>query len=334
MKKIWIYSSIILLIAITAYLIVNDSEEKSKENISMAKKDHSNTKNLWEGINQENIKKMGNFFNGKNLYSYSELISLVEKGKLNLRSEIWKLRRQCPKNLEPHECNFAVMQFLKKNFPPEFASMFEKYLFYEKIIRESQSLKELKDEERYKKLKELRREIFPSEYVKLIFGREEAKMEFSSGLKDFMKSTENLSGDERVHEYEKYQKKIYGDFYEGITENESSFDQYQMELSLREKQLNQMPLNEKNASTKELRIKYFGKEGAERLEKLDETLKKEKENESSYLKEKEKLLAENENLSLEEKEKLLDNLRGEYFGKDAENYKQREIYREYINKQK
>lgn len=334
MKKTSIIIGSILIVVIAVYMIIQKNSKNSQDQEQKKQLDTTGIENLWQGINRENAVKIQGSFQTNDLYSYGELIALAEKGKVNLRSEIWKLRRQCPKTMEPKECDYAVLEFLKKNFPPEFAAMFEKYIFYEKNIRESDELKDLKDEERYNKIKELRRNIFPPEYVKLIFGREEAKMEFAEGLPQFLKSTEGLSGDERMREYENRQKKVYGDFYEGITDTESSFDRYQMELKIREEELNKLSDDAQDAQKRELQIKYFGEEGAERLEKLDQSLKQEKENESAYLQEKEKFIAENENLTAEEREKKLDELRQKYFGKDAESYKQREIYREYIEKQK
>ncbi len=332
-RKIIYVGAVSLAVVITLFFVFSGNSTSGTGG-GQKEKGGFSSQNLWENINLVESEKIMSQFQSDNLYTYAELVALAEKGKIDLRNEIWNLRRQCPQKSKPQDCDYAVLQYLKKNFPPEFAEMFEKFTAYEKEMRESSELKDLKDDEKYARIKEIRRKYFTPEQALLIFGREEAKMEFAAVSADYMRSSQGKTGDQRMKEYNSMRQKVYGDFYEGIMESQPPFDEYQTELAIRGDDWKKIPDSDRQAKTNALRVKYFGQEGARRLAELDSQLAKESANEAEYQAQKDKLMAISENMSPAEKETMLDDLRKKYFGKEADSYKQREIYRQYIQSQK
>lgn len=268
-------------------------------------------------------------FQEDNMLSYEEIIELAEKGKLDFIQELWKLRHKCGKEMSHKECNEYITAFLMNNYPKpdnqKLLSLFNKYLTYEKHLQELVFPEDATSREKFEILKEKRRAIFKEGEARLIFGLDESKFEYAEAFPKFIKETEGLSGAERMEKYEQMRKNIFGSYYETILENESKYTKYTTEILLKDNDLKSMDSEERNSSVRSMREKYFGEEGANRIEKVEKEIAEEKETENNYEKEKEKLLSENKGLSDEEKEEKLNELRIKYFGEEgAENYKRRE----------
>ncbi|MCP5501738.1 MAG: lipase chaperone [Leptospiraceae bacterium] len=344
-KKTLILLTILLISSILFYFISNKSAPKTEqvqieekklrfpgESVSpvpMAMIGESSFGNLAESI-----------FYDKNMISdVNELLELARKGKINLVSELWAMRRKCPEDYRFEQCNNMLSVFIDKNFPPPgnetLKKLLSKYLKYEIEMRDFKTPENLKLSERYELIKQKRRELFSEEEAKLIFGLEESKVTFSEASRNFYKETKDLSGEERIKKYEELKKTVYGDYYSSMKERETPFNNYEVEISLRENDFKKLKDDDKKQKMIELQTKYFGKEGAERIQKVYAQLEEEKQKESEYTKAEEKFLKDNTGLSEEDKTEKLKALRIQYMGEQgAEEYIRRKQYEESLKNKK
>lgn len=248
--------------------------------------------------------------------TYEEVIEKASSGRLNLVWELWTLRKKCPADYTPAQCNSLVLALIEKNFPPpggtHLVGIFKNYIEYENEARKIEmgsKEKALSFEERYELLRKKRRDIFKEEDVKLVFGYEEAKVNFIEASQKLLEKLKNKSGDEKVREYEKTKKQVYGGYYDAVKEKEEKFDDYQTELFLRDADLKKLNPQEREAKTKEIEVKIFGKETAERMAKGREEFAREEELIQSYKQKETEFLANNSSLPQKEKEERLKKIR-------------------------
>lgn len=267
------------------------------------------------------------FFDSLNLLNYNEFTEALKFGKINFVWELWALRDKCPENSTIVQCNQMILEMIDKKFnPPEneqIKKLFKQYFEYESEIVKMDA-KDLDFSKKYEELKKKRREHFSEEEAQLIFGMEEAQVNFMDKSAEFFEKTKNLSGNERVKQYEALKKKVYGNFYDSVVSREDKFDHYQTELNLREKDLSSLNEEQRQKEIRKLQEKYFGKEGADRIAQVQ----KEEEEYQKKLKEYEKkeanFLKENSNLKKEELEKKLKEFRVQNLGEEeAEMYTRR-----------
>jgi hypothetical protein len=267
------------------------------------------------------------------LLNYSVFSDMLRTGEINFVWEVWKLRRLCPEDYKPDQCNEIILSHIDKSYsPPDnelLKKLFKDYFRYEVALREFEISDSLKFEDKYELLKKKRREVFKEENSKLVFGMEEATVEFLNLQKDFLESTKKLSGDEKVKSYEELKKKTLGSYYENITKREDPYNNYQTELSLRESELSKLIVEDKNSSLQKTQLKYFGKEGVEKLLKVQEEIAKEEKKIQDYEKKAEEFLSQNTSLSAKEKEEKLNDLRIKMLGEeDAGAYSRRKEFEE------
>jgi hypothetical protein len=267
------------------------------------------------------------------LLNYSVFSDMLRTGEINFVWEVWKLRRLCPEDYKPDQCNEIILSHIDKSYsPPDnelLKKLFKDYFRYEVALREFEISDSLKFEDKYELLKKKRREVFKEENSKLVFGMEEATVEFLNLQKDFLESTKKLSGDEKVKSYEELKKKTLGSYYENITKREDPYNNYQTELSLRESELSKLSVEDKNSILQKTQLKYFGKEGVEKLLKVQEEIAKEEKKIQDYEKKAEEFLSQNVSLSAKEKEEKLNDLRIKMLGEeDAGAYSRRKEFEE------
>ena len=273
----------------------------------------------------------------ENLLNYNEFSDKLKSGEINFVWEVWKLRRLCPEDFKPNQCNDIILKHIDKSYTPpdneQLKSLFKDYFRYEVAIRELELPSSNKFEEKYDLIKKKRHEILRDENSKLIFGMEEAKVEFLSVQKDFLESSKKLSGDDRVKGYEALKKKTYGAFYENMKSREDTYTNYQTEISLREDDLKKLSPEAQTAQTKAIQEKYFGKEGAERIQKSLEEASKEDKKIQDYEKKASEFLSQNSGLNPKEKEDKLQEIRVNLLGKEeADAYIRRKELEEALNK--
>ncbi|MCG6143144.1 lipase chaperone [Leptospira bandrabouensis] len=264
---------------------------------------------------------------------FDEILSRAKSGELNLVSELWNLRRQCPEGSTREQCHEYIKAFLQNEYGGEDAkrliNMLSNYLKYEEaMVHLDPSSKSYTNQERYEQIKQLRRKYFAKEDAELIFGLEEATADFSFNRKNFLDETKNLKADERLRLYEDYRKKSFGNYYNAVVAREPLFDKFENEMDLRQAELSRLSGSERESKEKEVRIRYFGKDGNDRMEKVLKEIKEEEEKISKLQGEEKNLLKNYPNLSESEREKKLMELRIQTLGSKelAEEYTRRMEY--------
>lgn len=264
---------------------------------------------------------------------FEDILSRAKSGELNLVSELWNLRRQCPEGSTREQCHEYIKAFIQNEYSGEDAKrligMLSNYLKYEEaMVQLDPTSKSYTNQERYEQIKQLRRKYFAKEDAELIFGLEEATADFSFNRKNFLDETKNLKADERIRLYEDYRKKSFGTFYNAVAAREPKFDKFETEMDLRQNELSKLSGTERETKEKEVRIRYFGKDGNDRMEKVLKEMKEEEEKISKLQAEEKNLLKAFPNLSESEREKKLMELRVQTLGSKelAEEYSRRMEY--------
>lgn len=276
-------------------------------------------------------------FGSLTFLSYDEIMRQASLGRIQLVSELWKLRRLCPKSMEPDQCNLRIRVFLEEHFPEpggsKLSQLFARYLKYETFMRNNQPPEGLSPTEQYAWIKEQRRKIFGDNGAQLIFGYEESRVDFQSVYSDFLKETEGMSGDQRIAKFQELRKEHFGDYYDALVEKEPAFNRFEIEMELRQDELTSLPDEQQSGQIREIREQYFGKDGADRMAEVDRQIALEQQREKQYREAEADLLASNPGLSETEKTAKLNQLRIEYFGKEeAEAYARREAYKKEMEK--
>lgn len=334
MKKNLIILSIVLIILLALFFLIPE-QKKGKSNVTSSSTDtttvqSSNSGNLFP-MNEDNSifsQKAEAVFQDDNFMPYEELMENLRKGKVNLVWELWEVRKKCPEDYSFEQCNALIRAMLEKKYPEPhnktMVQLFESYLKYERDMREMEldsQKKGLKFKEKYELAKKKRRDILGEENARLVFGLEEAKVEFADSQKDFYKNTANLPSEKRIDEYEKLREKIYGEYYQTIKERELPYDKYQVELVLRDEELSKLDSAQKEAKIREVEVRIFGKDIADKMAIGREELRKDETKIKEYEDKEKEFLSQNSGLSEKDKAEKLKQLRVNVLGTErAEQY--------------
>lgn len=335
-KKVSIGIIALALVLVISYLVFggNPSKKKTPQNVSG---DMQDSKEIGNSTTQPFGDQSGLWdealspFQGTEKKGYLELIADLKSGKVNFTWEVWALRRNCPADYTPSQCDETIYKFLDTNYSSpdkeKMKELFKAYFQYEDEARKMEFPKDLSFQERYEILKQRRRNIVGEEKAELFFGMEEAQVAFIPAVKNFIDSTKNMNPDERVKKYEDLRKKTYGSYLDAVTSREDSFDHYQTEISLREKELAGLGAEEKEKKLASLQTKYFGKDGAERIAQANKELAAQNKKISDYEKAEQEFLSSNNGISEKDKEQKLKELRIKMLGEeDAESYARQKQY--------
>ncbi|MDX1960068.1 MAG: lipase secretion chaperone [Leptospiraceae bacterium] len=322
----------VLVLALVAFFLFGKNGKKKK----------SNTKSdsfALEESGEKNLYPLGNpsgmyddalvAFSSENKISYSELISGLESGKINFVWEVWAMRKNCPGNYTLDQCNELVLASIDKNYvlpdSENIKKLFSSYFKYEKFIGyEFKSSDSQGFNERYEDIRKERKRVLGEENAKLFFGMEEAQVDFIAASKNFVDSTKNLGGDDRVKKFDELRKKTYGKYHDAIVSREDKFQNYQLELELREKDLSSLSKEEREKKIRSTQERYFGKEVAEKMAKAEKESAEEIAKLEEYKKQEKDFLSANPSMNEKEKSKKLEELRIKLLGKEeAEAYLRR-----------
>lgn len=265
--------------------------------------------------------------------SYDEILKYAASGELDLVSSLWELRRKCPTDYSPEQCNDLVKAFLLEQYPgtsgERLLGLFRSYLNYETMLREFEQPRGKDPEEIYEMIKKKRREFFSEQDAKMIFGLEEAEKDYQFGYNQFLSETKNLSGDKRLARLEEYKKGVYGNYYNTINKREPKFNKYETEMFFKEADLNKLSASERDPQVRAIREKYFGKDGADRIEKVYKEIEAGKAREAETDREEQAWLKANPGARSEEREKALSAIRVRILGaEEAEQYGRRKALEE------
>jgi len=267
------------------------------------------------------------------LMNYNEFTDKLKTGELNFVWEVWNLRRLCPEDYKPDQCNEVILKHIDKSYSPpdneQLKSLFKDYFRYESSLREFELSPNLKFEERYDLIKKKRIEILKEENSKLVFGIEEVRVDLLKAEKEFLEASKKLNGDEKVKAYNELKKKTLGQYYDNIQKREDPFQNYTIELGLREEDLNKMSPEAKQSYLKDIQIRYFGKEGAERIQKAQDEIAKNDALIQEYEKKSKEFISQNSSLSPKERDEKLKELRIKLLGEEeAGAYQRRKDFEE------
>lgn len=330
-KRISIGLIVVALLLAISYLVFggNSTKKKSSSNASEETQDSKSQSN------NETLSPMGDTtglwdealspFQGTEKKGYLELVEELKSGKVNFTWEVWALRRKCPDEYTPSQCDETIYKFLDTKFTSpdkeKMKELFKAYFQYESEARKMEFPANITFSEKYEILKKRRRELVGDEKADLFFGMEESQVTFIQASKNFIDSSKNMSGNERVQKYEELRKKTYGPYLDAVSKREDSFDHYQTEISLREKDLAGLSPEEKEKKMASLQTKYFGKDGAERIAAANKELAAQNKKISDYEKAEQEFLSSNNGISDKDKAQKLKELRVKMLGEeDAESY--------------
>ncbi|MCW7469929.1 lipase secretion chaperone [Leptospira kanakyensis] len=303
------------------YFLKQDSSSQSKQSLSPEEQmamERISPLGTGEGFWDEAISP----FREDRTKPYLELLDELKSGKINFVWEVWALRRKCKAGYTPDQCNATIIAYIEAEYESpdkeKVKDLFLSYFRYEEEYRKWEQPTDLSFVELYEKIKAKRRDVL-GEKAELIFGMEESQVSFLEGTQNFIKQSANLPAEQRVKQFEDLKKKTYGTYYDSLVSREDKFDHYQMEMSLRDKEFNNISdPKEKEKYLNRIETKYFGKERAANLAEERAKESKFQESISKYESKEKEFLRENASLSPSEKEKKLKEIRIQFLGSEEE----------------
>lgn len=335
-KKIIIYSLIGLFVLMGTLILVDVTKDMENESNRSPLSRTKFSRN--ETTQDERIFPMGmdnniwdealTPFNEENKKSYLEILEDLNSGKINFVWEVWAMRNKCPKDYTPTQCDATILAYIDRNYQgtdkEKLRDLYVSYFKYEDEIRRFEVPSKMDFTDKYELIKEIRRTLLGEEKARLIFGMEEAQVNFIEGSHNFIQASKNMNPDERVKKYEELRKKTYGSYYENMMKREDRYDHYNVEIQLRESEFEGLSDAERESKLAGLEVKYFGKEKAELIAKARNEIKEEENRIQLVQKKESELLKEYPNLSEQEREKKIREIRIKVLGEEeAEMYSRR-----------
>lgn len=276
--------------------------------------------------------KAEDVFGGEKFLSYEEIIQKAKNGEIHLVWELWAVRRKCPKEYRPQQCDLLIRGMLEKKYPPpgnqELLTLFDDYRKYEDEMRTFDKVareQKLKFKDKYAAIKKKRREILGDENAKMVFGMEEAKVQFAQSQKTFLTEHKDLPAEEKLQKFEELKKNIYGDYYQTVKNREQKYDTYQTELMIRKQELAKLDGKQKETKLQEIEERIFGKEIAGKLAENRKQFALEDQKLKEYQKKEQEFLSQNSGLSDEQKQKKLTEIQIEVLGEQGANSYQKRM---------
>ncbi len=274
----------------------------------------------WEasGMNDPELSRLAkSLFDAEGL-GLATMLEDARFGRVLLPSELWRLRRRCPDDMELDDCNLLILQYLKDAAPApdnlKLVALFKTYMLYEQSMLSIKYPSDMNPDEQYRRIREQRRESFSNEDAELVFGYEETRHDFGEAFEQFVEATKDQPGDKRVQAYEELREKHWGRYYAVMKELEPSFDRYTVEMDLRAQDLTALAPGDRDGVIRGLREKHFGRDGAERMAAVDREIAAEETQEQAYRNAETELLRGQPNLSAADRDRRLAELRLRIFG--------------------
>jgi lipase chaperone LimK len=175
-----------------------------------------------------------------------------------------------------------------------------------------------------------RRDQMGKENADALFGREVKDKEYF--IRRGMIIVDNiLYGKEK----ESRLRKLKNDMWNGeailIGEESNPYNRYQLKLQLYQKDLSELVEAGRKLKIEEFRKEFFSKEQIKRLHDVDDQIAREKQNLERYRAAERKIL-DLKNVIQEEKDKRIKLLQDEFFGKEADAFRRREVMRKALEK--
>lgn len=324
-KKIIIVGAVILVLLVSIFFVMRTSEPGRDKAPA-----------FFEMFSRQGSAGAESVIMGDNTIAFGELINKLKSGEVNFVWELWAMRGQCDEETPPDACDQSILQFIEAKYTsPEkekLKELFQKYFKYEAEMRETQFSADMDFEGKYDIIKKKRRELLGDADAQLVFGMEEAQVDFMGTSQKLIAASKNQSGDERVRQYEQLKRSTFGAYYDAVVKREDSYQNYETEISLREQDLQKLGADQRSARMRELQEKYFGKEAAERIAQAERESAAEEKKLADYEAREKEFLAQNSSMSAAEKEQKLREIRIQILGKEeSEAYERRKQFEQAVS---
>jgi len=225
---------------------------------------------------------------------------------------------------------YLFAQFSEK----EAKTLFETYKAYLQcemdLLEEFRNLTSAKSTEEaietLKQIQEFRRDRLGAELADKLFGADVKAKEYAFRRADIV-GDETLYGEAKEKMLKNLNEDMWGEDAQAIEEHPNDYNRYKEKLLIYKKDLDEIESGEsRQARIKEFRTEFFTPEVVKRLDKVDQQIAGEKQNELNY-REKEKKILENTGLTEETKNKKIEALQNEMFGDQADAFRRRETMR-------
>ncbi len=268
---------------------------------------------------------------------FGGFLKKLASGDANFVWEVWALRARCEESTTPEQCDERIIADIEKNPASaereRLVDLFRKYFRYEAKLRELNTSAARNFEERYAAIKNQRRSVFGAEDSRLVFGMEEAQIDFAELAAREREASRALTGDERVRRFDELKRKTLGPYYKAVVGREDRYSNYQTELDLRETDLKNLSESERAGRLAGLQEKYFGKDAARAIAKAQADEDAEKKRLASYEEKAQEFLRKNASLPDAQKQARLRELRVELLGpEEAAAYERRKQFEEAVGK--
>jgi lipase chaperone LimK len=228
----------------------------------------------------------------------------------------------------------AVKAYLLSVLDPhkalEMFALYEKFLDYEIGLSEkmkSWSYPSTNDEFlRYlQTVQNYRREIFGTSVADAMWGAEVKAREYSI-RKNVILFDQNLYGEEKERKIRDLNEEMWGEEAGSLEEppqtDPEKFTSYQEKQALYQRDIQELPPEQRREKINEFRKEYFSAEQIARLEKVDAELEAEKQKEAQYQL-REKAIQNNPSLDPNQKAQAIRELQDNLFGEDADALRRR-----------
>ena len=228
----------------------------------------------------------------------------------------------------------AVKAYLNTVLDPQRADemfvLYEKFLDYDISLQEkTKSWGQPKTAEELLKylqvIQDYRREVFGAEIADAMWG---AEVKFNEYIirKNSIKLDQNMYGAEKEKKIAALKEDMWGTKAASIEDppqtDPEKFSSYQEKQAIYQKDLQELPEDQRMEKIKEFRKDYFSSEQIARLEQVDKELASDKKKESDYYAQ-EKEIINNPAIADDKKAELIRELQNDTFGEEAEAFRRR-----------
>lgn len=173
------------------------------------------------------------------------------------------------------------------------------------------------------KVQNLRRDRLGKEMADTLFGSDVKEREYLL-RRAIIIGDNTLYGKEKENRLQKLKADMWDGEVTSIGEDSKPYNRYQLKLLLYKKDLFELGEKERKIKINEFRKEFFSKEQIKRLNEVDNQIVKEKENIERYRAAEQRIL-NLKDITQEEKDKRVRSLQEEFFGKEAEAFRRREL---------
>lgn len=169
----------------------------------------------------------------------------------------------------------------------------------------------------------LRQEKLGKKNADMLFGEEMKKNEYLL-RRYIITGDSNLYGKEKENRLQRLKSDMWDDEIVTFGEEGNSHNRYQLKLKLYQKDLAELNENERKIKIEEFKKEFFTEEQINRMHAVDQQIVKKRDNLEHYRVAERKILDASE-MTQEEKNRKIRALQDNFFGKDAEAFRRREI---------